>query len=315
MSPASLANQIAYVLDALFWEKEDIETYKAEHRVASVKRDLRPNGDPTRPLPVILSHGTRAKYYKATLPFFRRAKNLTGKRLLSDLMDSETILSTLDTYYREHLPSSLRSLLSAIGKVHQGCVQVGWTEASSPITDALRAHVKTYRDDGNVRQARFGYIPEDADRIIATLQEKGSTFALAAQVVLSCGLRISEVAGLKGENVDLEKMVLHIIGKGGRHRDVDLPAEIAKQLNPSRQYLFNPNRSWKNAFYNAVREAAQSLGISVSGVHRLRANCLQNTYQKLINEGWTDLEARRKVSQDAGHNRVKVTYSYVPKRE
>lgn len=36
--------------------------------------------------------------------------------------------------------------------------------------------------------------------------------------------------------------------------------------------------------------------------------------KKLIAEGLTDREARKKVSQDAGHNRVDVTFSYVPKR-
>lgn len=315
MSPASLANQIAYVLNALFWKTEDIKTYKAEHQVASVKRDLRPDGDPTRPLPVILSFRTRAAYFQTTIAFFQRAKVLTGKRLMADLIDPETVRRTLDTHYRDHQAGTLRTVLAAIGKVHQGCVQVGWTEAPSPITDALRAHVKTYHDDGDVRQARFGYIPEDAERIIATLQEKGSAFALAAEIVLRCGLRISEVAGLKGENVDRENLVLHITGKGGRQREVVLPAALAVQLNPSKQYLFNPSRSWKGAFYNTVRASARALGITVSGVHRLRANCFQNTYQKLTMEGLTDLAARKKVSQDAGHNRVGVTYSYVPKRE
>jgi len=314
MSPASLANQIAYVLNTLFWNTENIETYKAEHRVASVKRDLRPDGDPTRSLPAILSYRTRAVYFQTTITFFQRAKALTGKRLLGDLLDPETVCYTLDTHYRDLQPSTLRTVLAAIGKVHQGCLRVGWTEASSPVTEALRAHVKSYRDDGNLRQARFGYIPEDAERILATLKEKSSAFALAAELVLRCGLRISEVAGLKGENVDLENMVLHITGKGGRHRNVDLPADIAQQLNLSRQYLFNPCRSWKSAFYNAVRAAARKLGITVSGVHRLRANCFQNTYEKLTMEGLTDQEARMKVSQDAGHNRVRVTYSYVPKR-
>lgn len=314
MSPASLANQIDYVLTALFWDTEDIKIYKADHQVASVKRDLRPNGNPTRPLPVILSYQTRTTYFKITVAFFQRAKALTSKRLLADLMGPDIVRNTLDTHYRDHSSSSLRNVLSAIGKVHQGCVKVGWIESSSPITDELRVHVKTYHDDGDVRQSRFGYIPEDAECIIATLKEKGSGFALAAQIVLRCGLRISEVAGLKGENVDLENMVLHITGKGGRHREVDLPPEIAMQLNPSQQYLFNPNRSWKLSFYRAVRKAARELGIAVSGVHRLRANCLQNTYKKLTMEGLTDREARKKVSQDAGHNRVNVTYRYIPKR-
>jgi integrase len=114
--------------------------------------------------------------------------------------------------------------------------------------------------------------------------------------------------------VDLENMVFHFTGKSGRHRNVELPAEIAEQLNSSRQYLFNPGNSWKSAFYNAVREAARSLGVNVTGVRRLRATCLQNTYQKLIMKGLTDLQARKKLSHNAGHNRVKETYSNVPKR-
>jgi hypothetical protein len=56
MSKASLTNQLAYVLNALFWDTKDIQAYKAEHGVVSVKRDLRPGGDPTRPLPAILSY-------------------------------------------------------------------------------------------------------------------------------------------------------------------------------------------------------------------------------------------------------------------
>ena len=35
MSTASLANQLAHVLNALFWDTEDIEAYKAEHQVVS----------------------------------------------------------------------------------------------------------------------------------------------------------------------------------------------------------------------------------------------------------------------------------------
>jgi integrase len=312
MSTASLTNQIAHVLNAMFWDTEDIEAYKAEHQVESVKRDLRPDGDPTRPLPAILSYRTRAGYFQTAITFFQRAKGLTGKRQLADLLDPATVLSTLDTYYRDHMPSTLRTLLAAIGKVHQGCVKVGWMEAPSPITDELRDHLKTYRDDGDVRQPRFGYIPEDAERILAYLKDKGSVFALPAEIALRCGLRISEIAGLEGKHVDLEKMVLHVTGKGGKKRDVELPADLAEQINSSKQYLFDPSRSWKQAFYKAVRDAARKLGIQVSGVHRLRANYAQNVHKELLKNEKSDQEARREVSRRLGHNRVEVTNSYIP---
>ena len=61
--------------------------------------------------------------------------------------------------------------------------------------------------------------------------------------------------------------------------------------------------------------AARALGIQVSGVLRLRANCFQNTFDELIAKGLTDREAREKVSRDAGHNRVEVVSSYVPSKE
>jgi integrase len=314
MSKASLTNQLAYVLNALFWDTEHIQAYKAEHGVVSVKRDLRPGSDPTRPLPAILSYRTRAGYFQTAKTFFERAKKLTGNRRLADLLDSDTVRRTLDTYYHDLQPSTLRTALAAVGKVHQGCVRVGWTEAPSPITEELREHVKAYRDDGNVRQPRFGYIPEDAEGILSYLKEHGSKYALPAEIALHCGLRLSEIAGLQGKQVDLENRMLHVVGKGGKKRDVDLSAGLAEQLNPSKQYLFDPSRSWKQSFYRAVRDAARARGIQISGVHRLRANCFQNTYEQLIAEGWSDRDARLKIARDAGHNRIEVTHSYVPKK-
>jgi len=130
---------------------------------------------------------------------------------------------------------------------------------------------------------------------------------------LCCGLRISEIAGLQGKHVDQENGKLHVVGKGGKKRDVDLPVGLAEQLNPSKQYLFDPSRSWKQAFYQAVRDAARALGIQVSGVHRLLANCFQNTYEEMLADGVNDQQARKEVARKGGHKRVEVTYSYIPK--
>jgi len=48
------------------------------------------------------------------------------------------------------------------------------------------------------------------------LKEKGSSFAPVAELALECGLRISELVGLKGKDVDKEHGLLHMVGMGGK---------------------------------------------------------------------------------------------------
>jgi ethanolamine ammonia-lyase small subunit len=62
-----------------------------------------------------------------------------------------------------------------------------------------------------------------------------------------------------------------------------------------------------------MRDMARKLGITVSGVHRLRANCAQNDHQELMDkDGLSDRAARMAVSQKLGHNRIDVVGSYIP---
>jgi integrase len=145
------------------------------------------------------------------------------------------------------------------------------------------------------------------------LKEKKSAYALPAELALFCGLREEEIAGLKGENVDVKKKLLHVTGKGGRYRPVPIPDELLRQLNSSKQYLFTPSATWRTGFRRTVRDATKALGIQISGVHRLRANFAQNKYQEFLTQGLDEREARRRVSELLGHARVDVTYKYVPK--
>ena len=77
--------------------------------VISVKKSLRPGGDPTKPLPVILGVGTRRSYYDAAGLFFAHAKELTGERLLANLMNTAVIQKTFDRYYYAAAPGTLKS--------------------------------------------------------------------------------------------------------------------------------------------------------------------------------------------------------------
>ncbi len=309
---ASIHHQIDRALAAVSWDVGRISAYQKQNGVISVKKSLRPGGDPTKPLPVILGVGTRKSYYDAAGIFFIRAKTITGQKLLSNLLDPLIIYLTFDRFYTTSAPGTLNKTLAAIYKVYLGCKALGWTKMDNPVTTGLREHIKSFRDDFNVRHPRYGYTSKDAERIVQYLNDHHSAFALPAELALRCGLRKSEVTGLKGENIDKEKMVIRVVGKGGRPREIPLPVDLAEKLNTSRQYLFTPSRSWKSAFYQAVAKAADALGIDLTGVHRLRSNFAQNLYEDLREGGYSDGQARDVTSKQLGHNRREVTHSYVP---
>ncbi len=309
---ASIHHQVDRALDAVSWSPEKITQYQQKTGVVSVKKSLRPGGDPTKPLPVIFGKGTRKAYYDAAGLFFTRAKTLSGKKQLAQLLDPNIIRQTFDQYYTYSAPGTLHKTLAAIYKVYLGCKQLGWARMDNPVTEDLRAHVKSFRDDFSVRSPRYGYQEEDAKRIIQYLVDRHSVFALPAELALYCGLRKSEIAGLKGADIDKAKMIIRVIGKGGRYREVPLPPQLVDKLNTSKQFLFTPSRSWKSAFYQAVANAAKALDIDLSGVHRLRSNFAQNLYEDLREAGLTDEQARDETSKQLGHNRREVTRKYVP---
>ena len=313
MSLSSISNQVNHALAKVTWDKEQIAEYQAEKGVASVKKALRPGGDPTQPLPVILGINTRRTYFQTATLFFKRAEEITDEGLLVKLLDPDIIMTTFEEHYADAAPGTVNKLLAALEKVHLGCVKLGWTKDACPISSEMRDWVKSFRDDSDVRMPRFGYKPEDAEKVIAYLKNKKSGYALPAELALRCGLREDEIAGLKGENIDVKQKLLHITGKGGRYRQVPIPDDLLNHLNRSKQYLFTPSASWRAGFRRTVRDATRALGIEISGVHRLRANFAQNKYQEFLAQEMNEREARLKVSELLGHTRIDVTYKYVPK--
>lgn len=112
MSLSSISNQVNHALAKVTWDKEQIEKYRAEEGVVSVKKSLRPGGDPTQPLPVILGINTRRTYFQTATLFFKRAEEITDDGLLSSLLTPNIIMTTFEEYYTESAPGMVRCRLS-----------------------------------------------------------------------------------------------------------------------------------------------------------------------------------------------------------
>lgn len=306
---SSIAHQVYLCLKVLKLSKEEIDQLKAELGVTSLKKALRPNGDPTKPIPNILSDETYVTYFRECRPFFRLAKDLTGEPLIRDLLTYEVIMFTFESHYLGQAVGSISKLQAGIKKVFEGAKKLGWVHGPCPIENELR----DYSPD-HVRKHRDGYHPQDARKIVEYLHQHSRAYALPTEIAYQCGLREDEIAGLKKSNLDPVNQVLNIRGKGGKRRTVTIPSGLVQQLISMHpvNYFFTPSESWCANFRTTVQKACIAQGIDGSGVHRLRSTYAQMQYTRFRSEGMTDEEARLTVSHLLGHERIGVTSIYVP---
>ena len=77
------------------------------------------------------------------LEFFTLARELTGEKLLVDLLTYPVILRTFDTYYYKDSWAQNQVMLIDIEKLYQGALRIyKKTKKRPPITKRLREHVR-----------------------------------------------------------------------------------------------------------------------------------------------------------------------------
>lgn len=142
---------------------------------------------------------------------------------------------------------------------------------------------------------------------------------LLLELLYGCGLRVSEVCGLKIADVDMQRRVLRVLGKGNKQRTVPygVPAqcEIDRYLRGSRVQLANEH-SGDSLIVGArgkalnptiarriVRDRLKELG----DTHHLTPHGLRHTAATHLLEGGADL---RVVQELLGHASLATTQIY-----
>lgn len=139
------------------------------------------------------------------------------------------------------------------------------------------------------------------------------------------GLRVSEAAYLRAQNIDLQAGVITLTGnvnhtKGGRPRDVKVQESSQEFLATLQSigeqrpdgHIFTSRKSLPDRARQRVREACRVLGISALGTHGFRKAFAVGEYQRNVAAGLNDPEALLNTSRQLGHNRAQVTSeSYV----
>lgn len=169
----------------------------------------------------------------------------------------------------------------------------------------------------------------DSTEKIADEAAPGDTFiarrnSLILDVLYTCGLRCSELTGLRDSAVDTVKGELKVLGKRNKERIVPFGSELSKQIElyreerarlggelPDRLFLSARSRQLsRKSVYNIVHRAmADSVHASRMSPHVLRHSFATD----LLNDG-ADLTS---VQQLLGHNSLSTTqiYTHISFRE
>ncbi|MBN1887193.1 MAG: site-specific integrase [Thermoflexales bacterium] len=177
------------------------------------------------------------------------------------------------------------------------------------------------------RRPERAYTPEQADKLIDDMRERAKDKQVVDVVQLQqvAGLRVSEAAMIRGEDIDAERCVIQVVDgtKGGRSREVQVGLEhreflvkLREKAGGRRDGRVFCNRGDRGSALakrvrSAVKCACERMSVPNYGTHGFRKCYAQDKHKELLTKGGGDRNARQAVARELGHNRVDVTYSYV----
>lgn len=160
---------------------------------------------------------------------------------------------------------------------------------------------------------------DEVRRFLVAVKQPVHRMALAT--AYGTGLRVSEVAHLRVENIDSARMLIHVCGKGDKERVVMLSPVLLGALRrywrkhqPQGPWLFvgsKPGRPiCKKTLEFACREAREAAGLN----KRITPHALRHSFATHLLEAGTDL---RTVQALLGHARISSTaiYTHVQRRK
>jgi integrase len=175
------------------------------------------------------------------------------------------------------------------------------------------------------------YTEEQAHMIIQNLEIMDPEVAKLLNLMWKTGLRVTEAAYLRAQDIDLENrgIILNEEGnanrtKGGRPRVVEYQVVFsdffASLINsPDNQltgHLFSNRRGLPDRARQRVRQACAALNFPCLGTHAFRKAFSVENYHQARSRGADDNQALLATSHQLGHNRINVTrQSYVPRVE
>lgn len=215
---------------------------------------------------------------------------------LLELVDDSDLLAWL----ARHTPSTRRTYSTALKSVYDWLNVRGRREGHPLRLDIRERPLRPPAPRRKPRSLRD-------DQVAHLLTNATGDHYAWALLGLRQGLRVHEIAKLRGEDIDVE--VLRVKGKGGKEIDLPTDSEVWElaQTYPRRGFWFPSDQTQTGHVHrNTITRRISKLldGVGASGsTHRLR-----HTYATALLRGGMDVEEVRELLR---HNSLTTTQVYV----
>ena len=209
---------------------------------------------------------------------------------------------SITRYGRQRKPASVNRELATLSRVFSLAIDNGIIE-SNPCKK-----VKKLREDN---QRRRYLTPEEEERLMLALIGKRAHLKPLVQLAIHTGMRRGEILGLRWQNVDFARGVIHVTKtKTNRDRDVPLNSEarqflldVYKETSDEEFVFVNPKTGLnltdvKKGFNSACREA---------GIIDFKFHDLRHTAGTRLADTGADAFA---IAEVLGHTSLQMTKRY-----
>ncbi len=135
------------------------------------------------------------------------------------------------------------------------------------------------------------------------------------ETLYSCGIRLSELTGLKVQDIDREGRVVRVLGKGNKERIVPVGHKAVKAINdyltarhgPAGDAPFLLNARGGKLTGRSVARIVDSYLIKLATMKKVSPHTLRHTFATHLLEGGADLRA---IQELLGHASLSTTQKY-----
>jgi len=253
--------------------------------------------------------------YKATIKGFREYVRDRLQDRSPDALSARDVLEYVDYLRRErdNGPSAVNRQVTVLRNFYRAIVAMGHLEPR----DNPMAHFPKIK--AGARKLPSTLNPEEVRRLIEQPDCQtvmGLRDRAMMTVLFGTGIRASECAGLREEDIDWEERTIHVVGKGGHERTIPLNEEVVhilRQYRLARGALNAPDAFFRsreggamsrNAVYERVRRHGRKARIE----KRVFPHRLRHTFATELIKAGVNLVTVRDL---LGHRLVTSTQIYI----